>query len=190
MERRKRRDGLAPHIRSDRAGPEPLSSDLGLYRWQHGALFLVLALARSVLAYLSSDRPRRAGHNPLGAYSVIAMILLLLVQVGTGLFAVDVDGIKSGYLSHLISFNQGRLVAEIHEISFNLLLAMAGLHILAILFYIILRKRNLVGPMVTGRDRQVETTDGALVPAGAVKFLVAAVVAAGVAWWASMGFGI
>lgn len=144
----------------------------------------------SILAYLHSNGPRRAGHNPLGAYSVIAMILLIMVQVGTGLFAVDVDGIESGYLSHLLAFDQGRLAAEIHEISFNLLLAMIALHILTVLFYLIVRKRNLVGPMFTGRDPQVETAHGALVPAGAVRFIIAALAAGGIAWWASVGFGL
>lgn len=145
---------------------------------------------RSVVAYMQSGGPIRAGHNPLGAYSVIALILMLVVQVTTGLFAVDVDGLESGYLSHLVSFDQGRLAAEIHEISFNALLALIGLHIGAILFYLVFRKRNLVGPMVTGKDRQVETADGALKPAGLVKFIVAAVAAAGIAWWISTGFGL
>lgn len=144
----------------------------------------------SVIAYLRSPGPRRPGHNPLGAYSVIAMILLIMVQVGSGLFAVDVDGMESGYLSHLVSFGQGRSAAEMHEISFNLLLAMISLHILTILFYLAVRKRNLVGPMFTGRDRQVETVHGALVPASPVRFIVAALAAGGIAWWASMGFGL
>lgn len=144
----------------------------------------------SVISYLGSDAPRRAGHNPIGGYSVIVMMLVMVLQVGTGLFAVDVDGIESGYLSHLVSFDQGRVAAEIHEISFNVLLALIGLHVLAILFYLFIRRRNLVGPMVTGTDRQIETADGALVSAGPVKFVVAAGLAAGIAWWAGMGFGL
>ena len=144
----------------------------------------------SVISYLGSNGPRRAGHNPIGGYSVIAMIAVIVLQVGTGLFAVDVDGIESGYLSHLVSFNQGRLAAEIHETSFNVLLALIGLHILAILFYLAVRRRNLVGPMITGTDRQIETTDGALVSAGPVKFVVVAGLAAAIAWWAATGFGL
>ena len=76
-----------------------------------------------VLAYLRSDSgaPRTPGHHPLGGYSVLAMFLLLTVQVGTGLFAVDIDGLESGPLSHLVSFDQGREAAGIHELSFTLL---------------------------------------------------------------------
>lgn len=144
----------------------------------------------SAISYLRSNAPRRAGHNPIGGYSVIAMILVMVLQVGTGLFAVDVDGIESGYLSHLVSFDQGRIAAAIHEISFNVLLALIGLHILAILFYLVIRRRNLIGPMITGTDRQIETADGALVSAGPVKFVVAAGLAAGIAWWAGTGFGL
>jgi cytochrome b len=144
----------------------------------------------SIVSYLGSNSPRRAGHNPLGGYSVIFMLLVLVLQVATGLFAVDVDGIESGYLSHLVSFDQGRLAASIHETSFNVLLALIGLHILAILFYLVFRRRNLVVPMVTGTDRQIETADGALVSAGPVKFVVAAGLAVGIAWWAGTGFGL
>jgi cytochrome b len=106
----------------------------------------------AVMAYLrTSPAARRAtGHNPLGAYSVVVILLLLAVQIGTGLFAVDIDGLESGPLSYLVSFDAGRAAAEIHELSFRLLQVAAVLHVAAILFYLFVRKRNLIGPMVTG----------------------------------------
>jgi cytochrome b len=55
-------------------------------------------------------------------YSVLVMLLALSVQIGTGLFAVDVDGLESGPMSHYVTFDQGRLAAGIHEVSFNVLL--------------------------------------------------------------------
>lgn len=144
----------------------------------------------SAVSHIRSKGPRRVGHNPMGGYSVVAMLLLLLVQVVTGLFSVDVDGIESGYLSHLVSFSQGRLASDIHEISFNVLLALIGLHILTILFYLVVRRRNLVTPMFTGTDRQVGTANGALSPASSVAFLVAVAVAGAMAWWVSRGPGL
>ena len=145
-----------------------------------------------LLAYLRSDSqaPRTPGHNPLGGYSVAAMLLLLTVVIGTGLFAVDVDGIESGQLSHLVGFDGGRLAAEIHEIGFTLLQIAAGVHILAILFYLLVRKRNLVTPMVTGKDRQIDDARTALVTASPLHLVVAALIAAGLAWWAARGFPI
>lgn len=145
----------------------------------------------AALSYLrSGSGMRSAGHNPLGGYSVIAMLLMLLVQVVTGLFAVDVDGMESGYLSGLVSFSQGRLAADIHEISFNVLLALIGLHVLTVLFYLVARRRNLIGPMFTGADPQADTADSALSPAGPTAFTVAVAVSAGIAWWVSRGLGL
>lgn len=139
-------------------------------------------------AYFRQDAaaPLRAGHNPLGALSVVALLAALCVQIGTGLFAVDTDGLESGPLSHLVDFSQGRLAAEIHEVSFAVLQILAALHILAILFYLVARRRNLIGPMITGRDRAVEA-DSALVPAARWKFAAAAAIALGLGWWISAG---
>jgi cytochrome b len=91
------------------------------------------------------------GHNPIGTLSVIAMLAALSVQVGTGLFAVDTDGMESGPLAILVSFETGRQAAEIHEVSFNILVALIGLHVAAVAAYLIFFKDNLVRPMVTGR---------------------------------------
>jgi cytochrome b len=143
-----------------------------------------------VLAYLRpGNRALRApGHNPLGGYSVVLMLVLLSVQVTTGLFAVDVDGIESGPLSFLVSFDQGRTASEIHEISFTLLQIVVGLHILAILFYLMVRKLNLIHPMLTGIDKALETREGALVPASPVRLIVAAAIAAAFAFAVWKGF--
>ena len=61
----------------------------------------------SVFRYVRGPSPESLGHNPLGALSVIALLVLLLTQVTLGLFAVDVDGLESGPLSHLVSFEAG-----------------------------------------------------------------------------------
>lgn len=128
----------------------------------------------------------RAGHNPLGALSVVAILLLLAIQIGTGLLAGDVDGLESGPLNYLVTFEQGRTAAEVHEWSFNALLALAGLHILAILYYQVVRRRNLIGPMVTGKDTAV-ATDSALVPAAWWKLVLALGIALALGWWINAG---
>lgn len=93
------------------------------------------------------------GHNPLGGWSVIAMLLALAAMVCAGLFAVDVDGFESGPLADYVSFEQGRAAAEAHEVIFNILLALIGLHVLAILAYLVFFRRNLIGPMIHGRAK-------------------------------------
>ena len=42
-------------------------------------------------------------------------------------------------------------ITELHEILFNVLLALIALHIAAILYYALVQRKNLVGPMLTGR---------------------------------------
>ena len=94
---------------------------------------------------------RGIGHSPLGALSVIALLGLIAVQAGLGLFASDEDGLLLGPLSGFVSPGASSDIAEIHETFFNILLVFIGLHIAAVLFYWIWRRKNLVGPMVTGR---------------------------------------
>ena len=112
---------------------------------------------RHVAAYAGRLGDRAAapsvGHNPLGALSVIALLLLLATQVAFGLFAVDIDGIESGPLSYLVDFDTGRLCARLHELTFRGLQGLIGLHIAAVGFYLIHRRQNLVAAMVTGRKR-------------------------------------
>jgi cytochrome b len=106
---------------------------------------------KAVWTYLRSREPHsEPGHNPLGALSVVALLLLLTTQVVLGLFAVDVDGIESGPLSNLVSFETGRACAKVHHLLFNFLLAFAALHIAAILYYAFAKRRDLVRPMLTG----------------------------------------
>ncbi|RJF94289.1 cytochrome b/b6 domain-containing protein [Sphingomonas cavernae] len=139
---------------------------------------------RAIRAWWKGDQsaPEQIGHNPLGGWSVVAMLLALGAQVVTGLFAVDIDGIESGPLSHLVDFEQGRLASAIHDTSFNILLALIALHVAAVVFYLLVRRQNLVGPMLTG-------TKAALQPAvpvrrgGVVQLLCSLTLAGAAAWW-------
>lgn len=139
----------------------------------------------AVVRYLRGA-PAGIGHNPLGGLSVIAMLALLVVQIVAGLFAVDVDGLESGPLSDRLDFDQGRLAAKVHHLCFDALLVVVGIHILAIVIYR-LRGRNLVTPMLTGRDRQADARATALVPAYPIAFAGAVVLAAALAWWIGQG---
>jgi len=115
-----------------------------------------LGSPRAVFDYLRMPRERRAhivGHTPLGSWSVVAMLLAMIVQVTLGLFATDIDGLESGPLSHLVSFDGGRALAEAHELSFNVLVALAAVHVIAILFYLLYDRNDLTGPMLSGRKR-------------------------------------
>lgn len=110
-----------------------------------------------VLAYArkAADEHATDGHNPLGGWSVAALLLVLLTLVTAGLFSVDVDGLESGPLADYLSFDGGRAAAEIHETAFKVALGVIGLHVCAIGFYQFLVGRDLVSPMITGkRERE------------------------------------
>ena len=104
---------------------------------------------RAVFGYLRGDW-RGIGHNPLGAMSVIALLGLLVVQVGLGLISSDDDGLVEGPLAPLVSYATSNWAVDLHETLFNVLLSLIGLHLAAILFYR-LRGKGLIGPMVTGK---------------------------------------
>lgn len=126
------------------------------------------------------------GHNPLGAWSVLALLGVLVLQVVTGLFSVDVDGLESGPLSDRVDFDTGRVFAGVHELSFTALQVLVALHVAAVIFYAVYKRADLVRPMVTGRGKF--QNDPGLTFAPLWRALLVAVVAAGVAWWASKGF--
>jgi cytochrome b len=141
---------------------------------------------RAIVAYLRGRLSPAIGHNPLGGWSVAAMLAALAVQLTLGLFSVDEDSLEAGPLSRFVSFDTGRAIAHLHHIGFWVLLALIALHLSAIAVYA-LRRRNLVTPMITGTtllDR------GAEAPALAAGWRVApaAAVAAALTWFVARGF--
>lgn len=142
----------------------------------------------TAVAYLRrpKDAPLKGGHNPLGGYSVVAMLLALVVQVGTGLFTVDIDGIESGPLSYLVDFDQGRVAASVHHLAFSIVQVLVLLHVLAIAYYR-LRDRRLIVPMITGRDRQLAPGAAEVTGGGALRAIIVLAVALGLGWWVSLG---
>jgi cytochrome b len=108
---------------------------------------------RTVLEYVRGlGAPElTAGHSPLGTVSILAMLLLLFVQVGTGLFSEDIGGEAFGPLSRLASRATVRLVSGYHKgPGQTILLFFVILHLAAVALYYVGKKNNLVWPMITG----------------------------------------
>ena len=89
------------------------------------------------------------GHNPLGALSVLALLVAVAVQVGLGLISEDEDGLYLGPLSQLVSTDTSDKARDLHELWFNVILALVALHVIAILYYRT-KGRKLTLPMITG----------------------------------------
>jgi cytochrome b len=129
------------------------------------------------------------GHNPMGGWSVVALLAILAGEGGFGLFCVDVDGVESGPLAARVSFEAGRSAAHWHHQLFNVLLALIVLHLCAIAFYAIVRRDDLVRPMLTGSRTAPEGT-APMQPSGWPRLVLSAALAAVVAVWASKGFAV
>jgi len=128
------------------------------------------------------------GHNPMGGWSVLALLTVLAAQVVSGLFAVDVDGIESGPLSSMVSFDQGRFAAHAHHWSFWALEALVVLHLGAVLFYLVRFRENLVGAMITGSKAADEPWGEPLAPAPAWRAALGIVIAASITILVARGF--
>lgn len=90
------------------------------------------------------------GHNPLGALSVLAMMVFLLAQVGTGLVGDDEISF-TGPLNRFVTSAQGLAATWYHKrIGQWVILGLVVLHVSAVLFYLWRKGENLVRPMVHG----------------------------------------
>jgi cytochrome b len=98
------------------------------------------------------------GHNPLGAWMVLFLIVALLVQAITGLFANDEifnAGPLYAYVSHEISL----WLTSIHKDLFYWIFAAVVIHVLAVFFYLFIKRENLIKSMITGKKSADDQTD-------------------------------
>jgi cytochrome b len=121
------------------------------------------------------------GHNPLGGWSIVAMLLALLLQVVTGLFAND-EIATQGPLYPWVSDATSGWLTGIHLFNKGVIIALVSLHLLAVLFYLLIKGDNLITPMITGRKlwhNPLDPPSNSMGPAW-VALIVATICAAGV----------
>ncbi|UAW98451.1 cytochrome b/b6 domain-containing protein [Halopseudomonas nanhaiensis] len=125
-----------------------------------------------------------AGHTPLGSLSVLAMLALFTFQSVTGLFATD-DVAVSGPWADAVFSPFSRLSSGWHRSTEELLYALIGVHVLAVVWYQ-LRGKRLAGAMLHGRKI---VFDAAAPPAPASRRALALALSVGViAVWLAKGF--
>lgn len=133
---------------------------------------------------LTGARPHTgAGHSPLGALSVYAMLLAVAIQVSTGLFASDAI-LWDGPLKNLVSNDTSDLLTRAHKLNRVALIGLVALHLAAIIVHRLRGKRGLVTAMITGDahvdDDPAPSRDDLRARAGA---LLLAMACAGLAAW-------
>ncbi|MDI4655155.1 cytochrome b/b6 domain-containing protein [Xanthobacter autotrophicus] len=104
----------------------------------------VLSHLRAVVA----RRNRRyVGHNPAGGAMALALMGLITLACLTG------------WMQTLDIFWGVEWVQEAHEITANLILAMAAVHVLSAIAESVVHRENLPLAMITGRKRHASGTD-------------------------------
>ena len=122
-----------------------------------------------------------AGHNPLGALSVLAMLGTFMLLVATGLFAND-DIAFEGPLYALVGKEFSDRAAGIHRLIEPLTILLVLAHLGAIVYYVRYKKETLIMPMITGwKVGAGDTAKGG----GVLAFSVALAIALGAAYAAS-----
>lgn len=130
-------------------------------RWSRFAAFLYAP--KSLWAYLRGRSPvtHRVGHTPLGALSVFAMLAVLGLQVGTGLFTDD-EIFYAGPLTALASYDTIEAASRYHKGWGKwILIGLVALHLLALLAYKLLARQALVSAMITGDKIMNEPAESA-----------------------------
>lgn len=139
----------------------------------------------AILAYLRGHW-HGVGHNPIGAISVLVLLGVLSLQSLTGLLGND-DIAFEGPLYTLISKDSSDWLSGLHRQMIWPIAALVGLHVAAMVFYALVRKDNLVIPMLTGEKRVSDPNLQSARGGGWLALLAAALVAAVLVWIAGGG---
>ncbi len=160
-------------------------------RWSRFASFAYApgTLLRYLRGRSRPEEHHEVGHSPLGALSVFALLAILCVQVGTGLFADD-EVASTGPLIKFVSSAMSTKLTAWHKTWGQwLILTQVALHVAAIFFYLHRKKLNLVRPMFSGDKVLPPGVPASADHAGAraLALTLAASCAALVGWLVSLG---
>ena len=125
----------------------------------HARFASFLPSREKIFSYLQGKAPRVLGHNPLGALSVFALMIVLSVQVFTGLF-VDDEIAFQGPLAKYVSNSLVSILSEIHESNSVLIYTFIAIHIAAIIYYQKFKGEDLIKPMISG-DKEIDPSEEA-----------------------------
>lgn len=121
-------------------------------RWSRFASFIhgPGALLRHLRGAPRDGEHLDVGHSPTASFSVFALLLILLAQTASGLVADDeIDNI--GPLNRFVGSDLARTATSWHAGWGQwVIIGLVLLHVAAIVFYLVRKRVNLVGPMVSG----------------------------------------
>jgi len=130
------------------------------------------------------------GHNPVGGWMVVALILILLAQGFSGLGTTD-DIFIDGPLVPYLSDQWISRLSDIHLLLPDFLIGLVVLHLAAVLFHDAFKRERLIKAMITGVKKvplsMAQSVRQSELPA--VRFLVVVALLSGIGWWLISNFG-
>jgi cytochrome b len=139
------------------------------------------------VAYLRSllkrDSKPVVGHNPGGGLMVVVMLLMVGAQAFSGLFVTD-DIAWSGPYNAAVSSEFAGKMGWFHHLNFDILIWVVAMHVLAIIYYRVYKRQNLLVPMFTGsKPAQYVPEQEAISSSELWKALIVAAICAGGVYW-------
>ncbi len=139
---------------------------------------------RAIVAYLRGNWSG-VGHNPLGALSVLGLVAVLKVQGLTGLLAND-DIAFQGPYAMLVSNDTSTWFTSLHKTNFWVLGFLIAMHLGALVFYTLVKRDNLVKPMLLGY-KEVDQEAFKSATGGGLGALIVALMIGAAGFWAAHG---
>lgn len=139
--------------------------------------------SKTTITHYFSGKGESIGHNPVGSLMVFLMLTLILLQAISGLFMTD-DIFTNGPYFESVSKSTQKVMAQIHSTTFDIIVIASVFHVGAILFYLIVKKENLIVAMFTGKKWVKDTFANAEISHSKllIAFIVLAIVCIFVYW--------
>jgi len=131
----------------------------GLVGSHHARFIHFVPSPKGLVNYILGKTKAGLGHNPLGALSVLALLVSLGLQATTGLFAND-DIAFEGPFAKYVSNDMVQFLTSIHYFNEKVLIILIALHLCAILYYQKFKGENLIKPMLVG-DKEIDPSEEA-----------------------------
>jgi cytochrome b len=112
-----------------------------------------LAVLRQLAQFRDRAPDTQIGHNPAGGWMVLVILAVLGMQLASGLSVTDEDDNIMGQLAKFVGPAWSDRLTSFHILNFKILLGVIVLHVLAVAAYAMVKRHDLVRPMITGKKR-------------------------------------